>query len=176
MATPKKSTIEDQAQKLLDEFGSHQIPVPIDKIAKSLGAQLKFAPLDDELSGMIYIKEKVPIIGVNSLHHPNRQRFTIAHEVAHLRLHPEQITSAVHVDKQFAETGLRRDSVSATGTELIEIQANQFAAATLIPRDALEKMLAATPIDVEDEKALETLAKKFKVSKATLQYRMRNLW
>ena len=170
-----KNQIEAGAKKLLDDCGIQNIPVPIEKIAKSLGAQLRFAPVDEELSGMVFIKDAVPIIGINSLHHPNRQRFTIAHEIAHLRLHPDHITSAVHVDKQFADSVLKRDPASATGTERLEIEANQFAAALLVPKDTLLKMVAESPIDLEDEQSLETLAKKFKVSKAMLQYRMRNL-
>jgi Zn-dependent peptidase ImmA (M78 family) len=55
--------------------------VPVDRIAKGLGAQLRFSPLDEELSGMIYISDGTPIIGINSLHHPNRQRFSIGYEI-----------------------------------------------------------------------------------------------
>jgi Zn-dependent peptidase ImmA (M78 family) len=36
---------------------------------------------------MIYISDGMPIIGINSLHHPNRQRFSIGHEIGHLVLH-----------------------------------------------------------------------------------------
>jgi len=75
----------------------------VEKIAKELGAQVRFAPFDDELSGMVHIKDGVPIIGVNSLHHPNRQRFTIAHELGHLEFDREMITSSIHVDKGFQD-------------------------------------------------------------------------
>jgi len=130
-------------------------------------------PLDDELSGFVYIKEGVPIIGVNALHHPNRQRFTIAHEVAHLQLHRDYITSKVHVDKTFSEV-LKRDGSSASGTERLEIEANQFSAALLMPSFMLEELLDDSPIDIEDEDSLEEWARKFRVSKAALQYRLRN--
>jgi Zn-dependent peptidase ImmA (M78 family) len=175
MRKQRRETLEARARKLLDQLDIKGVPVPVDKIAKSLGAQLQFSPLDEELSGLVYIKDDVPIIGVNSLHHPNRQRFTIAHEIAHLHLHRDSITSAVHVDKQFTEPVLKRDSASASGTERLEIEANHFAAALLMPRHVLEKLLTASPIDIEDEKPLEELSKKFNVSKATLQYRIRNL-
>jgi DNA-binding Lrp family transcriptional regulator len=45
-----------------------------------------------------------------------------------------------------------------------------------MPRHILEKLLADAPIDIEDEKPIEDLAKKFHVSTTTLQYRLRNLW
>lgn len=168
-------TPEASAQKLLDELKITTIPVPVEKIPKMLGAQLRFSPLDDELSGMAFVKDGTPIIGVNALHHPHRQRFTIAHEIAHLRLHREHITNTVHVDKGFPVSVLKRDPTSAAGTERLEIQANQFAAALLMPRKILDQVLAETRIDIEDEAALESCAKKFKVSKATLEYRIRNL-
>src|SRR5262249_22745239 len=97
MAKHQDESPEALAQELLDELGITTIPVPLEEIAKHLGAQLRFSPLDEELSGMAFIKDDVPIIGVNALHHPNRQRFTIAHEIAHLRLHKEYISNAVHV-------------------------------------------------------------------------------
>jgi Zn-dependent peptidase ImmA (M78 family) len=161
-----------RAQQLLARLGIQTIPTPVEKIAKSLGAHIRFSPLDDELSGMIFIKDKIPIIGVNSLHHPNRQRFTIAHELGHLELHREMITSAVHVDKNFPV--LMRDPKSATGTEEIEIQANQFAAELLMPRILLDQALAGKPFDIDDDKPLEELAKKFRVSKQALEYRIQS--
>ena len=168
-------TPEARAQRLLDELKISTVPVPVERIAKVLGAQLRYSPLDDELSGMAFVKDGVPIIGVNALHHPHRQRFTIAHEIAHLCLHRDHITDTVHVDKGFQVSVLKRDAASAAGTERLEIEANQFAAALLMPRKILRQVLAETRTDIEDEAALESCAKKFKVSKATLEYRIRNL-
>src|SRR5882762_2262073 len=157
MAHPRR-LIEARAQKLLANLGFREIPVPVDRIARSLGARLRYSPLDEELSGFVFIKDGVPIIGVNSLHHPNRQRFTIAHEIAHLQLHREFITTAVHVDKQFAESVLKRDTSSSSGTERLEVEANQFAAALLMPAFILDELLEASPIDIEDEDSLEELS------------------
>lgn len=83
------------------------------------------------------------------------------------------ISQAVHVDKQFPV--LMRDAVSATATDIVEIQANQFAAELLMPADLLEQELAKKPFDIDDERPLEELAKKFRVSKQALEYRIRNL-
>lgn len=167
--------IEARAQKLLANLGFREIPVPVDRIARSLGARLRYSPLDEELSGFVFIKDDVPIIGVNSLHHPNRQRFTIAHEIGHLQLHREFITTTVHVDKQFAESVMKRDTSSASGTERLEVEANQFAAALLMPGFILDELLEQSPIDIEDGSAMEIWAKDFVVSRAALQYRIRNL-
>lgn len=174
MAHPRR-LIEARAQKLLANLGFREIPVPVDRIARSLGARLRYSPLDEELSGFVFIKDGVPIIGVNSLHHPNRQRFTIAHEIGHLQLHPEFIRTIVHVDKQFAESVLKRDTSSASGTERLEVEANQFAAALLMPNFVLDELLEEAPIDVEDGHSIEIWAKNFVVSKSALQYRLRNM-
>lgn len=161
---------QERAQELLTELGFRSLPIPVEKIAKALGAQIRFSPLDQELSGMIYIKDGIPIIGVNSLHHPNRQRFTIAHELGHLALHRDLITSTVHVDKKFPV--LMRDSISATGTDVVEIEANNFAAALLMPKNLLEEALQKVEFDIEDASPLDDLAKRFRVSRQTLEYRI----
>lgn len=160
-----------RAQQVLEEFGFKAAPIPVDKIAKALGAVLRFSPLDQELSGMVYVKDGVPVIGVNALHHPNRQRFTIAHEIGHLLLHRDLISESVHVDKQFRV--LMRDPKSATGLEGIEVQANQFASELLIPTSLFDPTKIA-PSDIDDDAQLDDLAKKFRVSRQMLEYRISN--
>ena len=162
---------KELATGLLQTLNIRSAPVPVDKIAKALGVQLKFSPLDDELSGMIFIKDGTPIIGVNALHHSNRQRFTIAHEIGHLVMHRNILENEVHVDKQFKI--LMRDGLAATGTDIIEIQANQFAAELLLPSFLLDTLLSRE-FDIDDEGPLDSLAKKFKVSKQMLEYRIRS--
>jgi Zn-dependent peptidase ImmA (M78 family) len=164
-----------RVQALLAQFGVRAAPVPVDKIAKGLGAQLRFSPLDDELSGMIYISEGTPIIGINALHHPNRQRFSLAHEVAHLVLHRPLISGKVHVDKEFRVAVLNRDTTSALGTEKIEIEANQFAAELLMPTAWFIAALESKAFDIDNEGPLDELAKKFRVSRQALEFRIRNL-
>ena len=154
MAHPRR-LIEARAQKLLANLGFHEIPVPVDRIARSLGARLRYSTLDQELSGFVFINNGVPMIGVNSLHHPNRQRFTIAHELGHLQLHPEFITTTVHVDKQVTESVLKRDTSSGSGTQRLEVDANQFPAALLMPGFILDELLERSPIDIEDGSAME---------------------
>ena len=165
--------IEKQVKTLLEEHGVTTAPVPVEKIAKSLGARVRHSPLDEELSGMIYIKGNTPIIGVNSRHHPKRQRFTIAHEIAHLVLHRDLITDQVHIDKKFPV--LMRDANSAAGTEHMEIEANQFAAELLMPAFFLDQMLKKQGFDIDDDEPLERLARKFRVSRQALEFRIRNM-
>lgn len=163
----KKDDARRKARELIKEFGVKSLPVNVERIARSLGAKVEFAPFDDELSGMAFIKDGVPAIGINSLHHPNRQRFTLAHELAHVLLHSAELEKAVHVDKG----SLRRDRVSATGTDMLEIAANAFAAELLMPEEFLSAALDEK-LDLEDPQVLEKLANKFRVSVTALQHRL----
>ena len=170
----RKRTISNRAQLLLDDLRVTAPPIPVERIAQSLNAQLRYSPLDDELSGMVYVKEGTPIIGVNALHHPNRQRFTIAHECGHLILHKAQISKEVHVDKDFPM--LMRDSVSAAGVNEMEIEANFFAAELLMPEALLTTALGNEPFDIDDENAVSALARNFKVSPSAIRFRLGNLF
>jgi len=85
--------IEREVKKLLDDNGVTMPPVPVDRIAESLGAIISFEPFEgkDDLSGILYRDGKNKIIGINSAHAQNRQRFSIAHEIGHLRLHRKEL-------------------------------------------------------------------------------------
>jgi Zn-dependent peptidase ImmA (M78 family) len=159
-----------QALQLIEQHGIKTAPVPIERIARALGVKVQYAPFDGELSGMAFIKDGVPIIGVNSLHHPNRQRFTLAHELAHIQLHRDQLENAVHVDKG----SLRRDLLSAAGTDSTEREANAFAAELLMPPALLAAALDGRTLDLENEELVAGLAKRFRVSTMALQHRLQN--
>src|SRR5262249_47358672 len=152
----------EEAKRLLAELHITRPPVPVERIARHLGATIRYSPFDGDISGIIHIKDGIPIIGVNSLHPPNRQRFTVAHECAHLIFDTELITNEVHVDKKLAV--LRRDDVSATGKEKREIRANQFAADLIMPHAFLLHALGNDMIDIDDSELVTRLAREFKVS------------
>jgi len=174
MTRQKRKAIQQRAAAILNEYDITSAPVPVERIAKRLEAQVRFSPLDDELSGMVYVKDGTPIIGVNALHHPNRQRFIIAHEVGHLLLHRAEITKEIHVDKDFPM--LMRDAVSATGVNEMEVEANLFAAEILMPADFLARSLDGPPFDIDDEGAVSALAKEYKVSASAMRFRLGNLF
>jgi Zn-dependent peptidase ImmA (M78 family) len=158
------------ARSILREFGISAPPIPVERIIKSRKIVLQYAPLEEDLSGMAYIKDGIGIIGVNALHHPNRQRFSAAHELAHHVLHADAIRHAVHVDK-----GIRvlfRDDVSTLGIEPMEIEANAFASELLIPGELLAAALEDGGVDIEDEVGVEGLARRFRVSPAAMRFRL----
>ena len=44
------------------------------------------------MSAVLVQKAKTATIGVNALHHPNRQRFSVAHELGHYLMHADRPT------------------------------------------------------------------------------------
>ena len=162
------------AQDVLATSAVRSLPVPVERIIKARGIVLQYAPLDEELSGMAFIKNGVGIIGVNALHHPNRQRFSAAHELAHHILHAEYITEVMHVDR--GHRVLHRDELAAQGTDPLEKDANAFASELLMPRQFLIDTVGDTGIDMDDDGAIETLARKFKVSTSAMRNRLSGRW
>lgn len=165
---PRTGLAREAARALVRQFGITSAPVPIDDIVRELGVEVQYVPLGSEMSGMAHIKGGIPIIGVNNQHHINRQRFTLAHELAHVRLHRPHLERVVHVDKG----SLRRDAASALGTDAIEVEANAFASELLMPQPLLELEVAGRQIDMEDDLLIGELARRFKVSVAAMQIRL----
>ncbi|MCL6285756.1 ImmA/IrrE family metallo-endopeptidase [Ruegeria sp. 2012CJ41-6] len=171
--TPDKKRAREAAQVVLEEFGIKRIPVPVERIIKSKNIMLEYAPLDEELSGMAYTQDGISIIGINALHHPNRQRFSAAHELGHHVLHAAEINETVHVSKGLR--ALKRDPVSSQGSDPLEIDANTFASELLMPEKFLLEEIGPDGLDMEDETSVEKLAKRFRVSVAAMKFRLGGL-
>ena len=103
------------------------------------------------------------------LHHPNRQRFTIAHELGHHIMHRELIDGTVHVDKGFT---LWRGELATQGTDRVEVQANAFASELLMPKQFISQIEGIESLDIDDEVGMKALAKRFRVSVTALQNRL----
>lgn len=164
-------TAERAAEELLAISGVREAPVDVEGIARQLGAKIVHEPLDATISGLLLREDGAKLIAVNSEHHPRRRRFTIAHELGHLQLHPGDyiVDSTVRVN--------RRDTLSSMASDREEIEANAFAAALLMPsplvRAALEQIrdsFVSNPSRVVD-----SLATQFDVSSEAMGYRLINL-
>lgn len=167
MPTPR---IETTIQRLLQDHKVQKPPVPVEVIARKLGALVRYSPFDGEISGMVYRDKDRTVIGVNSFHHPNRQRFTVAHEIGHMLLHKGK---EVHIDRTFRVN--LRDDVSSQAVDREEIEANRFAAELLMPKQMLMEDLKRQEIDFESEEDLLVLARKYRVSLQALTFRLANL-
>jgi Zn-dependent peptidase ImmA (M78 family) len=141
--------------------------VDVVAIAKRLELRVVKAPLGGGISGLLVTRQGVSTIIVEEDHHENRRRFTIAHEVGHHVLgHHFADGEHVHVDRISM-----RSAKSAEGTDVLEIEANQFAAALLMPEPLIERELAKMgTTDVKE--VVSALANRFKVSGEAMAHRL----
>lgn len=177
----RKKHIRTVVARLLATSNIQSAPVPVEKIAQSLGVEIRKSPAEETLSGFILRDSRTgkATIGVNSSQHRNRQRFTIGHELGHYFLHPGH---SVHVDEN-SMAGFKvswRNTESSEGTNVEEIEANIFAAELLMPAAFLrEDLRVYGTLDFLDEESLDetlnALAKKYQVSKQAITYRLGNL-
>lgn len=159
----KNEQIEKIIEGLQQKLGIKQIPVPVEEIAHGLGIKIKRAPSED-FSGILIRKEGKALMGINDNESHVRQRFTIAHELGHFYLHQAK---DAFVDYRDNQTGIVRNKK--------EREANMFAAAFLIPRESLiNEVKKLSPKGIFDAE-IESLAKKYDVSKESMNYRILNL-
>jgi len=164
---------KERARMLVDKLGLKSPPVPVEKLAKALGVRIEYSPFDDELSGMAFLRDGKPIVGVNSKHHPNRQRFTIAHELGHIVLHRPHLETAILIDK--SKNFIARDPTSAEGIDPLEIQANAFASELLLPARLVRQVLSESAGDLHDDDYLIRVAQRFRVSLTAFQIRLEQI-
>jgi Zn-dependent peptidase ImmA (M78 family) len=161
---------EAEASRLLTEYLPNlaRPPVPVSDLAERLNIKVVTTPLQNGVSGALIKDGGKCFIAVNSEHHRNRRRFTIAHEIGHYSL---EHGLDDHVDREF--TVLMRDENSSTAENSLEIAANQFAAALLMPKDLVFRDFAR--LGRFDDEAIQRLALKYQVSEFAFQLRLRNL-
>ena len=168
--TVRRKHIRSLVENLIALHKIRTAPVPVEDVAVALGVEVQREPAEVELSGFLYRnrKRKTAIIGVNSIHHPNRQNFTVAHELGHYLLHD---FDDVHVDRQFKVW--LRDESSSQGIDLEEKEANLFAAELLMPASFLRgDVKEIGVVDLDDERALAKLARRYGVSTQAMTFRL----
>jgi Zn-dependent peptidase ImmA (M78 family) len=159
------------AAQLLKKYRVKKAPVEVASIANGQGMSIKYHEMEDNLSGILIDRPPEIVIVVNSRHHPNRQRFTIAHELAHFSLHRGDPT--VFVDKYLVH--FRADSPQGDPFDPREAEANQFASCLLMPEALLKKDLKGQSIDLLDDAAVRGLATRYQVSVQALSIRLERL-
>jgi predicted transcriptional regulator len=143
----------------LKTAGLTGVPMNINAVAEFLGLDVIEEIMDDDLSGYLEFRQGAWVAGVNALHHKNRQRFTIAHEIAHYVLHRDRAAS-FH-DQTFA----RR----ASSTDQMEKEADRFAANLLMPEGSVRQAIQNGATSVA------ALAEIFGVSALAMKYRVQTL-
>lgn len=164
------TTLTDAAANELLAYWDQRLPVDVSNIAKHVGLIIREEALEDEISGMLVLKDSVSVIVVNKLHHVHRQRFTIAHELGHFLLHRNE-------NKVFIDTTpvFFRDTVSSEGQKQQEIDANAVAAALLMPEQTVKDLMNNKVLDAFDDAAIHRLAKRFGVSVQAMTIRLTKL-
>jgi Zn-dependent peptidase ImmA (M78 family) len=166
----RRKHIRALVEKILTERNIRNAPVEVDTVARQLGLKIRKVRTDGDISGFLFRapRKSQPVIGVNSRHHKNRQRFTIAHELGHYLLHGGD---EFHVDRDFKMK--LRSSESSLGVDVEEMEANFFAAELLMPKSFLEKDLSELgSIDLLNDGKLRKLASKYDVSSQALAFRL----
>lgn len=164
----KRSEIEEWAKRTLQDHGLYSIPVDPVVLANRLGIKVHNAKFSDpSLSAMLARRGTSVTILLDEPESPYRKRFSIAHELAHHLLHLK--TDGEIVDK---DIDLFRDreypDQPLTLARRWEIEANQFAAALLMPA---ELVLQEWP----KHRSVTVMARLFNVSGAAMGIRIANL-
>lgn len=160
---PNEIALIDSADKLVRfaEMQNIQIfPLDVGAIAEKFNIEIDYVPLEDDGSGILYKEEGTDTwaMQINEEHHPNRQRYTIAHELGHFCLH--RYFASSFEDKIFFRGG---------ESSKMEWQANEFASEILMPEQKFRKLVRS------GVRQVEALAKEFKVSTLALRIRAKNL-
>lgn len=183
----------EHGQRLADDerrrLGLGSAPIAdLAELLETQGARTGLVDLPDDVSGLTLSDRKVGLFVVaNRTHHYLRRRFSLAHEYAHLLLDRARFG--------LVSRATQRD-------DLLEVRANAFAAAFLMPEDGIRQFVAglgkgkasrsyaevfdgAGSINVESRsepgsQALQLydvvqLAHHFGVSRPAALYRLRNL-
>ena len=168
----KETKAERRARSVLERNDVRKPPVPVDEIAGKLGISVVYSPSKEDVSAVLFRNHVSASLIVNSSNEQSSQRFAVAHEIGHFLLHKGEI----FLDKRLRVNFLDRQSGLTAASE--EIQANQFAAELLMPRDwmidAADRRFKRRRRTSEDELVGE-LAEQFDVSREAVEYRLANL-
>ncbi|WP_334085047.1 ImmA/IrrE family metallo-endopeptidase [Helicobacter typhlonius] len=114
--------------------------------------------LENDISGIIEKFTHYYQITLNKYHSNLRRRFTLAHELGHFLLHKQYLENNKKIEDAIL---FRRQS----NINCIELEANEFAAELLMPKDDFEKEVK------NGNNTIEKLSSCFQVSFAAVKYR-----
>lgn len=145
--------------KLAKSKNIGETPLDVEALAQALSINVKYIPLENEISGVL--EKDISgqwTIKVNKEHPKNRQRFTIAHEIAHFCLH--RYERILFTDVVF----FRGKAISPE-----ESAANRFAGELLMPEKTFMQQLK------KGNTKIDALADFFGVSALALRVRAKFL-
>lgn len=140
-----------------------EYPVKLGALAGALGVKVLRSTLPRGVSGQIGQEDGEFVIRVNRHEAKHRQRFTLAHELAHFLLHKDQIIA----DGGWSENVLLRSGQPAK----VEYEANRLASDLVIPSDKLAEVVKEYNGPMTDE-VIEDLARRFGVSTTAMEIKL----
>lgn len=161
--TAREWTQVDTDQKKIVFRHTTSIPVQLGAMAKELGVSVKLSTLKPGISGHIRNENGEYTIRINRHEVRERQRYTLAHELAHFLLHRNEIDRTGEI----VDNVLYRSGAS----QQIEYEANRLAADLVMPMDAVMRQLKLLE-PLTSEEVIDRLAEVFQVSKAAMEIRL----
>lgn len=139
-------------------------PVRLGEIAKSLGVKVLLSTLPRGTSGQISREGGYFVVRINRHEAKHRQRFTLAHELAHFLLHKDRIEA----QGGWSENVLLR---APNQPIQIEYEANRLASDLVIPSAQLREATADYSGPLTSE-VIDDLARRFGVSAAAMEIKL----
>jgi len=156
-------SLPDAKKETIQRFLA-QRPVALGALAKELGLSVMSSTLHIGLSGEIRPDETAPSgfrIRINRHENKARQRFTLAHEIAHFLLHSDDIGDGV-VDDLLYRSGL---------SDRREAEANRLAADLVMPWELINQRVKEFD-NLTSEDTIAKLANEFGVSVTAMKIRL----
>lgn len=167
-----------QPTKIADEIhrqlrvknNSVPLPIPLKRLAEAAGIKDIQEKDDLNFEGIIVIRDGSGVIGLKKNSYDPRKNFTLAHELGHYFIPTHRVfRKNFECGKDKIKYVSSQNSVSLSAEDKIEQEANEFAAALLVPmpeyRNERKKLGAGTDVNY-----LISLADKFDVSKAMMAH------
>jgi Zn-dependent peptidase ImmA (M78 family) len=130
------------------------------RVERDLGIPVVIASLPDGIAGCCWREGERTVLWVNGTQAPVRQRFTLGHELGHVR--------CGHDGRMAVDTV---DTLAGRTTDSREVQANAFAAELLTPADGVRAMVDGEPT-LED---VVLIAARYGISAIAALYRLSTL-
>ena len=161
MTTSREWQLLTKEQKAVIEAHQNSFPIKVGAIAKDFGIDVKKSTLAASISGEIKETDGQVVIRVNRHDVKERQRFTLAHEIAHFLLHRDKIGDGI-IDDVLYRSGL---------SDAQEAQANRLAADIVMPWGLIQKSLEKYG-DLKPEQKIELLAQESEISTTAIKIRL----
>lgn len=158
----------EEIRKVANEFlakyhSSGEIPVPIEEIVE-FSLKLDIIPIPGlrkliETDGLTY-GNKIEIAVDESVYdgRPTRYRFTLAHEVGHIILHPQCFDSKVNSIDEWRDY---INNISDSQYKMMEYQANCFAGLVLVSGEKLKEKIPEAIESIHQMKSYSEFPKDF---------------